>query len=161
MGPLIPRWRAQFPYRTDADDVVSRREFLRFSILGSGALFAGTVVLALLAPLRRGPLAAKAVVKADELGVGQARYFRYPGPDDEAVVVNTKERGLVAYSQRCTHLSCAVTYEPDRDRLYCPCHDGVFSTLTGEPIAGPPQRALPRIVLERRGDTIFAVDEVP
>ncbi len=161
MGPVIPSWRSEFPYRVDADDVVSRREFLRFAILGSGALFLGTVVLALLAPLPRRALGAKAVTKVDELAVGEGRYFRYPGPDDEAVVINTRERGLVAYSQKCTHLACAVTYQPDRDRLFCPCHDGVFSVLTGEAIAGPPQRPLPRIVLERRGDTYYAVDEIP
>jgi nitrite reductase/ring-hydroxylating ferredoxin subunit len=159
---VIPGWRAQFPYRLDADDVVTRREFLRFSILSSGALFLGTVVLAILAPFRRGPAPAPlAIGRADELPTGAARYFRFPGPRDEAVVINTRERGLVAYSQKCTHLSCSVTYQAERDRLFCPCHDGVFSPLTGEPVAGPPQRPLPRIVLERRGDTIYAVDQVP
>lgn len=159
---MIPGWRAEFPYRVDADDIVSRREFLRFTILTSGALFLGTVALALLAPFRRGAApAAKAIARMDELPVGASRSFRYPGADDEAVVINTRERGLVAYSQKCTHLSCAVRYEPDRARLFCPCHDGVFSVLTGEPTAGPPQRALPRIVLEQRGDTIYAVDEIP
>ena len=33
---------------------------------------------------------------------------------------------FVAYSQKCTHLSCAVYYQPERERLYCPCHEGVF-----------------------------------
>ena len=33
---------------------------------------------------------------------------------------------FVAYSQKCTHLSCAVYFQPERERLYCPCHEGVF-----------------------------------
>ena len=30
------RWRATFPYHWDADDLVSRRELLRFAVLASG-----------------------------------------------------------------------------------------------------------------------------
>ena len=158
---MIPSWRRQFPYRLDADEIVARREFLRYALFTSGALFVGSVVLALLAPLRRGLSQPKAVARLSELRAGQARYFRYPGPQDEAVLINTRERGLVAYSQKCTHLSCSVVYQAERDRLFCPCHDGVFSPLTGDPVAGPPQRRLPRIVLEQRGDEIYAVDVTP
>ena len=158
---MIPSWRRQFPYRLDADEIVARREFLRYALFTSGALFVGTVALALLAPLRRGPAEPKAVARLSELRAGEARYFRYPGPQDEAVLINTRERGLVAYSQKCTHLSCSVVYQAERDRLFCPCHDGVFSPLTGDPVAGPPQRRLPRIVLEQRGDEIYAVDVSP
>jgi len=157
----MPSWRRQFPYRLDADEIVARREFLRYALFTSGALFAGSVVLALLAPLRRGLAEPKAVARLSELRAGEARYFRYPGPQDEAVLINTRERGLVAYSQKCTHLSCSVVYQAERDRLFCPCHDGVFSPLTGDPVAGPPQRRLPRVVLEQRGDEIYAVDVTP
>jgi Rieske Fe-S protein len=45
--------------------------------------------------------------------------------------------------------------------LLCPCHDGKFDALTGEPIAGPPQRRLPRIRLEQRGGELYAIEEVP
>lgn len=162
MGPVIPQWRSEYPYRVDADDVVSRREFLRFAILSSGALFLGTVLLAVLSPFRRGAAPAPlAIGRASDIPVGEARYFHFPTAGDEAMVINTKEAGLVAYSQKCTHLSCSVTYQPDRSRLFCPCHDGVFALLTGEPIAGPPQRALTRIVLEQRGETVYAVDVTP
>jgi nitrite reductase/ring-hydroxylating ferredoxin subunit len=161
MDPVNPSWRRQFPYRLDADEVVARREFLRYAVLTSGALFVGSVVLALLAPLQRRSAEPKAVARLSELRIGEARYFRYPGPEDEAMLINTRERGLVAYSQKCTHLSCSVVYQAERDRLLCPCHDGVFSPLTGDPVAGPPQRRLPRIVLEQRGDEVFAVDVTP
>ena len=64
---------------------------------------------------------------------------------------------FVAFSQKCTHLSCAVIPRPDEGIFFCPCHEGRFDLRTGVPIAGPPKRPLTRIVLERRGDEIYAV----
>ncbi len=63
---------------------------------------------------------------------------------------------LVAYSQRCPHLSCAVVYQDDRQRFFCPCHDGVFEVRSGVPIAGPPRRPLARITLEVEGGVVYA-----
>jgi Rieske Fe-S protein len=42
-------------------------------------------------------------------------------------------------------------------RLRCPCHEGYYALSTGKPIAGPPQRSLTRIVLEKRGQLVYAV----
>jgi Rieske Fe-S protein len=63
---------------------------------------------------------------------------------------------LDAYSQVCTHLSCAVVHRPNERALACPCHKGSFSSSDGQPLAGPPTRRLPRIVIEQRGDEIVA-----
>ncbi len=156
------RWRAEFPYHWDADDLVSRRELLYFAVYTSGALFAGTTLLALLGLARRPPATEpKLVARAADLAEGQAVYFRYPGPDDQAMLVRLPGGRLVAYSQKCTHLSCAVYWQPEEGRLYCPCHDGVFDAATGEPVAGPPQRPLPRILLRRDGDRLVAVGREP
>ena len=38
----LQRWREEFPLHWDADESVGRREFLRFTVLTSGALFVGT-----------------------------------------------------------------------------------------------------------------------
>jgi Rieske Fe-S protein len=54
-----------------------------------------------------------------------------------------------------------VYYQPERDRLFCPCHEGVFSPETGDPVAGPPQRRLERILLRREGDLLVAVGREP
>jgi nitrite reductase/ring-hydroxylating ferredoxin subunit len=156
------RWRAAFPYHWDADDLVSRRELLRFAVLASGSLFAGTAVLAVLGWLdnrRRG--APKPIVRASEVPEGAAHYFSYPEPDDQAVLLHLPGDRWVAYSQKCTHLSCAVYYQAERRRLYCPCHEGVFDVATGDVVAGPPQRRLPQITLRRDGDMLVAVEEVP
>src|SRR6266536_6046430 len=102
------RWRATFPYHWDADELVSRRELLRFAVLTSGTLFVGTAVLAVLGWLdnrRRGtPIP---VVQASQVPEGTAHYFTYPEPDDQAVLLHLPGDRFVAYSQKCTHLSCA------------------------------------------------------
>ena len=64
---------------------------------------------------------------------------------------------FTAFSQKCTHLSCAVYYAAEKDRLECPCHEGYFSVRTGRVLQGPPPRPLPKIVLERRGERLVAI----
>jgi Rieske Fe-S protein len=156
------RWRAHFPYRWDLDDLVSRRSLLELTVYTSGALFASTVALAVLSLFWRSPRTEpRAVARVGEVPEGEAHYFHYPGPDDEAMLLHLPGGQFVAYSQKCTHLACAVYYQPERERLYCPCHEGVFNPLTGDPEAGPPQRRLPQIVLQRDGDTLYAVGVEP
>jgi Rieske Fe-S protein len=82
--------------------------------------------------------------------------FTYPGPHDDCVVVRTGERTLVAFGQKCTHLSCAVRPLVDRGVIHCPCHEGLFDLQSGRPIAGPPRRPLPLVRLEMRGNEIYA-----
>jgi Rieske Fe-S protein len=158
----LGRWRTTFPYHWDADDLVSRRELLRLAVVASGALFAGTAVLTVLGWLdnrRRGT--PKQIVPASQVPEGTAHYFSYPEPEDQAVLLHLPGGEFVAFSQKCTHLSCAVYYQSERQRLYCPCHEGVFDARTGEPTAGPPQRRLPQIPLRRDGDMLVALEEVP
>lgn len=154
------RWGREFPYRYGEDELASRRTFLRFTVYTSGVIFGSTGVLAALnavTPLARGE--ERVIEGASQVPVGGALYFNYPGPDDQAVLLR-REEGFVAYGMKCTHLSCAVYHQPEHDRLYCPCHEGVFNPATGEPTAGPPRRRLPQIELRREGDNLIAVREV-
>lgn len=160
-GPPPGRWREEFPYFWDADDQVSRRELLRFAVLTSGALFAGTVSLAVLGAIdsqRRG--SPQAITSVSNVRQGEAYYFNYPG-DAQAVLLQLADGRYVAYSQKCTHLSCAVYYDAGKQELLCPCHEGVFEVENGEPTAGPPPRRLKHIELEQRGDVLWAIREVP
>jgi Rieske Fe-S protein len=158
----IKRWRADFPYHWDADDLVSRRQLLHLAVWTSGALFASTAAIALLGLLRRPPVyQPKPVARVGEISEGQAIYFNYPEPDDQAMLIHLPGGRYVAYAQKCTHLACAVYYQRARERLYCPCHEGVFNPLTGDPVAGPPLRRLPHIQLALQGDVIMAVGVEP
>ena len=40
--------------------------------------------------------------------------------------------------------------------IHCPCHEGFFDLKTGRVLAGPPPRPLTRILLEIRGDDVYA-----
>ena len=104
----------------------------------------------------RGDPPISAIVTLDRLPVGGVKSFAYPGPDERCILIRTGEDRFLAYSQRCTHLSCAVIPKPAQGVIECPCHNGVFDLATGRPLAGPPRRPLPRIRLERHGDTLYA-----
>jgi Rieske Fe-S protein len=72
-------------------------------------------------------------------------------------LVRARDGSLVAYSQKCTHLSCAVIPHVEKGVLHCPCHEGYFDLATGRNIAGPPPRPLPRVVVEVRGEDVYAL----
>lgn len=155
------RWRAEFPFGWDADELVSRRQLLRWSVWASGALFASTGLLAVLGytrERRRG--SARAIVRASDVPVGGVHYFGYPGHDEHAILLHPSASRFVAFSGKCTHLSCAVYWRPEVGKLVCPCHNGVFDPETGQVLAGPPPRPLPRIGLREAGGVLYAVEEV-
>ena len=80
----------------------------------------------------------------------------YPGDEDHAILVRLAEDRFVAYDQQCTHLLCPVIAQPEAGRLHCPCHNGNFDLETGRVLSGPPERPLPRILLEVRGGVVYA-----
>lgn len=47
---------------------------------------------------------------------------------------------FVALSSICPHLGCRVHWEPQNNRFFCPCHNGVFDP-EGQPVSGPPAAA--------------------
>ena len=66
----------------------------------------------------------------------------YTTPAGATVTVKRKGRtggveDFIALSSTCPHLGCKVHWEPQNNRFFCPCHNGVFDP-TGKAIAGPP-----------------------
>jgi nitrite reductase/ring-hydroxylating ferredoxin subunit len=159
----ITRWQATFPLHWDADELVSRRGMLRWTVMASGALFAATASIVGLGYLQKSNTSAarKAIVRATDVPVGGVHYFQYPTSDDHAILLHLNDGSFAAYSGKCTHLSCSVYYQEHRDELFCPCHEGVFNPQTGEATAGPPQRALPKIEIQQDGEMLYAVEEHP
>jgi menaquinol-cytochrome c reductase iron-sulfur subunit len=51
------------------------------------------------------------------------------------------EGDVIAFSNICTHLSCRVTWNEEKQQYICPCHAGFFD-INGEVISGPPPRPL-------------------
>jgi nitrite reductase/ring-hydroxylating ferredoxin subunit len=154
-----PRWRQDFPIDWPADQYVARRDFGRFLVLTSGAFVAGQAWIAArhLVRANRPPPPRVRIAALDEIPVRSAIVFAYPGPADRCLLIRPDEQTIVAFSQLCTHLSCAVVPRIDEGILYCPCHEGSFDLYTGRNIAGPPPRPLPKIVLDVVGGEVFAV----
>lgn len=154
-----PAWRQDFPIDWPQDLYVERRDFLKFMVLTSAAFVAGQAWIAVQNWYRRrsGRAPIRRIAAIDEVPVAGSVAFTYPDEQEPCLLVRLTVNEFVAFSQKCTHLSCAVIPRPDEGIFFCPCHEGRFDLRTGVPIAGPPKRPLTRIVLERRGDAIYAV----
>jgi Rieske Fe-S protein len=154
-----PLWSEEFSIHSGEDKYVLRRQFTKFLVLTSFGMFAGNVWIwakSLFAKSHE-QLPEIPVANASEIPAGGVKLFTYPTPKDTAIMVRKADGALVAYSQKCTHLSCAVYYSQENNRLECPCHEGYFSIDTGRVLQGPPPRPLPRIELKQSGDQIYAV----
>jgi len=136
---------------------MKRRAFVNLFL---GASFLGTVVSFLypviryLIPPRQAEAAAKRILaaKVGELAPNSAKFFRFGST--AAVLVNTADGQLRAFSAVCTHLTCTVRYEDDTGTLFCPCHNGRFD-LAGNVISGPPPRPLEAYEVEVSAGDIF------
>jgi Rieske Fe-S protein len=153
-----PKWRQDFPIDWPQAHYLSRRDFTKFMVLISLAFTAGQfwIVLKNFMRRRRGQPPIQHIATTEQLPVGGFKTFMYPEAHDTCLLMRPSENTFEAFSQKCTHLSCAVVPQPDKNRFYCPCHEGSFDLATGAPIAGPPQRPLSRITLEIHGSAIYA-----
>lgn len=155
-------WSEEFSVQAAEDKFVLRRQFTKFLVLTSFGMLAGNIWIWVKSLARRetSRFPRTPVALASEIPVGGVKLFNYPGPDDNCILVRPTDNSYVAYSQKCTHLSCAVYYSAKRNRLECPCHEGYFSITDGRVLQGPPPRPLPKVELERRGDQLIAVNLV-
>jgi Rieske Fe-S protein len=159
--PLIdqPAWRRDFPIDWPQDHYVARRDFTRFLVLTSLPFALMQLGIGIVNWFRcgRGRQPAKAVASLADIPVGGVLSFDYPDENNPCLLLRPNDKTLLAYSQKCTHLGCAVTPEPEKNCLYCPCHKGYFALDSGRPTAGPPRRPLPHILLENRDGVVYAV----
>lgn len=112
---------------------------------GYGGL--GAVALRYVYPARPEELSWQFVLRVDEIGVGDS--VRYEGPSGETINIARQGRDgtaddFVALSSTCPHLGCQVRWEPQNDRFFCPCHNGVFDP-SGIATGGPPGEAGQRL----------------
>ena len=152
-----PLWREEVSFRQAEERYVARRQFGRFLMLTSVAMFAGNVWIWVRSRARKlTELPRRVIGTLGAIPIGGVALFNYPGANDPCLLIRRRDEEYVAFQQKCTHLSCAVVYSPERDRLECPCHQGYFSAATGAVLQGPPPRPLARIRLEREGRTLIA-----
>jgi nitrite reductase/ring-hydroxylating ferredoxin subunit len=153
-----PLWRQEFPIDWPQHHHVSRRGFTRFLLLTSLPFAAAQLWLAVRNSWRhlRAQPPVRQLARLEEVPVGTTLAFHYPDEHDPCLLYRPDEQTLLAFSQKCTHLGCAVTPEPEHGCFACPCHRGIFDLTSGRPTAGPARRPLPRITLETRKGVIYA-----
>jgi len=156
---LPPRSPADVDFPIDRVEAehVSRREFAKFLCLVSGGMAVGNGWVAikdqLFPPFRvEGEVF---VCKTGDVPTGGTHPFTVPGSKIPFILIHLNDGSWRAFEQKCTHLSCAVYYQPDSDKIECPCHHGYFDARSGEVLQGPPPRPLPRLEVVIRGDEIL------
>src|SRR5215813_13217218 len=106
-----PLWRDEFAIEAATEKYVARRQFAKFLILTSLGMFIGNLWI-----LVRSWFAGKAsstpqrVAGLNDIAVGEVKLFSYPTTEDPCIMMRTEPDTFVAYSQKCTHLSCAVYF---------------------------------------------------
>jgi Rieske Fe-S protein len=135
---------------------MKRRNFVNVLLGGS---LAGTVITFLYPIIRYliPPRQAEAVLtkvtagKVGELAPNTFKIFRFGA--SPAILINTAQGELKAFSAVCTHLTCTVVYQGDSETIYCACHNGRFD-LAGNVISGPPPSPLTVYAVEVSGEEI-------
>lgn len=89
--------------------------------------------------------------KVSELKRNTGKIFKFGSKP--AILVQTADGELRAFSAVCTHLSCTVQYREDLHAIWCACHNGVYD-LTGRNISGPPPRPLDSFEVHVQGDDV-------
>jgi cytochrome b6-f complex iron-sulfur subunit len=141
-------------------DVPDRRDFLARASgaamaggLAAGYGAAGLIAARYLFPAKPDAFEWVFVATLDRLAPGESLVFR--APSGEKVTLARRSAGggaedFIALSSTCPHLGCQVHWEAQRNRFFCPCHNGVFEP-SGRATGGPPADAgqsLPRYELE-------------
>jgi arsenite oxidase small subunit len=68
------------------------------------------------------------------------------------------KRSIVAYSTLCQHMGCPVVYSRSQREFVCPCHQSRYDPgRLSSIVQGVATRALPRVRLEVRNGSVYAV----
>ncbi|MGB3683164.1 MAG: Rieske 2Fe-2S domain-containing protein [Rubrobacteraceae bacterium] len=148
---------------------VTRRKFIRtVAVLGAGA--AGVSVLAGCGNAGTASLPAgtagkgepaavspgEAIAATDEVEPNSAVPYTNAETGAQEVLIRLPNEDLVAYSAVCTHQACIVSYQPQTEKLACPCHGGVFDPAKDAAVvSGPPPTPLPDVAFEVRDGKVF------
>ncbi|NMD71987.1 Rieske (2Fe-2S) protein [Bacillus sp. DNRA2] len=141
---------------------LDRRGFMK-TLVGAAGVFAvsslpwGAIAAKELTGLSEKEYQHKKITDVNEIAIGDAVDFKFPGEHDDAILIRLSEDKYVAYQNACTHLRCPVFWVKEEGEMVCPCHHGKFDVNTGSPTAGPPRRPLPEILVKVEKGAVYAV----
>jgi Rieske Fe-S protein len=131
-----------FPAAASAEEKVDRRRFLRAAGCAVALATAGEWLARRMESEHFAGAAPEVeLARADAPAVGESVATIDDG-GAEVLVVQVDAGTTVAFDRRCPHLGCPVLWAAERGRFECPCHHAAFDARTGEPLFGPPRRAL-------------------
>ena len=145
---MTTKRRAQAqPEDQKTENEVSRRDFMKLAWGVAGAVVLGEGALAtyqFFAPK----------VSAGEFGgefeVGSVEDFPpgsvTPFTAGRFYLVRAEDGGFLALYRKCTHLGCAVPWDPAKGQFVCPCHASAFE-VDGDVINPPAPRPLDRFAI--------------
>jgi len=135
------------PVPADSESSPTRRVFLGIAT-AAGLCYAGAIgypvyrYLASPAEMAANETAVTEITldKAQDLPLASALMFKFGS--SPAMLIHNADDSWIALSAVCTHLGCTVKFEPDKNRIHCSCHGGVYDPHTGKNISGPPPKPL-------------------
>jgi len=136
---------------------LTRKEFLNYIIGISGAALASSILFPILKYITPPEgvdidISQVTAAKATELLPNSAKIFRFG--NKPAILINTPQGSLKAFSAVCTHLNCTVQYSKEASHIWCACHNGKFD-LNGKVISGPPPNPLEEYKVNVIGEDII------
>jgi cytochrome b6-f complex iron-sulfur subunit len=147
---------------SDSSSSVSRRRFLDLLL---GASLIGWLIsiaypiIRYLKPLpQTGPTGPTRLTRDEASKLEQNKFVIVPVSGHRVIVLQANDQ-LHAFSAKCTHEGCTVTFLPAQSVIWCPCHDGRFNDLTGAVLSGPPPQPLPKYAVQRQPDGGIVVSQ--
>ena len=137
----------------DSAPRTSRRDFLRWTVAGTGSFFlleAAAGFVAFYWPLKIGKFGGKITVKAADIPAVGADPLVVR--DGKFWLINNDD-GLLALYWKCVHLGCTVPWRSDEHQFHCPCHGSLYNRF-GEVIGGPAPRPLDLMKIDPSGDGV-------
>ena len=148
-----------------AGSALRRRQLLRAGFAAIGALATAEIAVAV-APFLR---VTRVAGFGTPVSVGtRASLLAQFAASGDTPILNVPGRfwllhapgGIVAAYRKCTHLGCAVPWDPGADRFTCPCHGSQFDKHTAVVLRSPAPKPLQLFHISD-SDGVLVVDTNP
>lgn len=140
----------------------TRRHFIDLllgaSVLGWLVSFAYPIIRYLKPLPQTGPTGPTHLTRDEAGKLEQNKFVIVPVSGQRVIVLQAPDQQLFAFSAKCTHEGCTVTYQPGQSVIWCPCHDGRFD-LNGRVLSGPPPQPLVKYEARRQPDGAIVISE--
>ena len=134
---------------------LSRRDFFRLGVGALGALaaleFGAAGVLFLRARSLEGSFGGRITAgRVDDFSPNSVTEFAAA----RFFLIRAADGGFLAVHNRCPHLGCTVSWEPDQNHFLCPCHASTFD-FYGDFDRPPVPRPLDAFPVEIEGGVVI------